>query len=58
MFVKKVTDLGGEVLVQSANSDDVRQIKDCEALIGCRVKVLVIVTHNADVMARMYSQSL
>ena len=58
MFVKKVSDLGGEVLVQSANSDDVRQIKDCEALIGRGVKVLVIVTHNADVMARMYSQSL
>ena len=52
MFVKKVSDLGGEVLVQSANSDDVRQIKDCEALIGRGVKVLVIVAHNADVMSK------
>ncbi len=52
MFVKKVNELGGDVLVQSANSDDVRQIKDCEALIGRGVKVLVIVPHNAEVMAK------
>ena len=57
MFVKKVSDLGGEVLVQSANSDDVRQIKDCEALIGRGVKVLVIVAHNAEVMAKAVNEA-
>ena len=57
MFVKKVKDLGGDVLVQAANSDDVRQIKDCEALIGRGVKVLVIVAHNADVMAKAVNEA-
>ncbi len=52
LFVKKAKELGADVLVQSANSDDVRQIKDVEALIGRGVKVLVIVPHNGEVMAK------
>ena len=52
LFVKRAKELGADVLVQSANSDDVRQLKDIEALIGRGVKVLVIVPHNGEVMAK------
>lgn len=52
LFVKRAKELGADVLVQSANSDDVRQIKDVEALIGRGVKALVIVPHNGEVMAK------
>lgn len=51
-FVKKAESLGASVLVQSANSDDIRQINDIEALISRRVDALVIVPHNGAVMAR------
>ncbi|HQU08370.1 MAG TPA: hypothetical protein PLV25_00225, partial [Opitutales bacterium] len=42
LFVAKVRALGGEVLVQAANSDDARQIQDVGALISRGVDVLVI----------------
>lgn len=51
-FVKKAESLGAEVLVQSANSDDARQINDIEALISRKVDALVIVPHNGEVMAK------
>lgn len=51
-FVAKARELGAEVLVQSANSDDVRQINDVEALISRGVDALVIVPHNGEVMSR------
>ncbi|MBX7247192.1 MAG: substrate-binding domain-containing protein [Candidatus Sumerlaeaceae bacterium] len=51
MFTEKAEALGAEVLVQSANSDDVRQVQDIEALISRNVDVLVIIPHNAEAMA-------
>lgn len=51
-FVKKAEALGAKVLVQSANSDDIRQVNDIEALISRQVDLLVIVPHNGEVMAR------
>ncbi len=51
-FVAKATELGANVLVQSANSDDARQVQDCEALISSGVDVLVVVPHNGDAMAK------
>lgn len=51
LFTEKVEALGAEVLVQSANSDDVRQVQDIESLISRNVDVLVIVPHNAEAMA-------
>ncbi|HMP75708.1 MAG TPA: substrate-binding domain-containing protein [Kiritimatiellia bacterium] len=51
LFVKRVEELGGRVLVQSANSDDTRQIQDVNALIAREVDVLVIVPHNGAAMA-------
>lgn len=52
MFVKRAGELGVDVIVQSANSDDARQIKDIESLITSRVDVMVIVPHNGDQMAK------
>ena len=52
LFVKRGEELGAEVLVQAANSDDTRQIQDVEALLSRKVDVLVIVPHNGEAMAK------
>jgi D-xylose transport system substrate-binding protein len=43
---------GAEILVQSANGDDARQIADVEALLTRQVNVLVIVPHDGLAMAK------
>lgn len=52
LFVAKCTELGATALVQSANSDDTRQMQDIEALITRGVSALVIVPHDSKTMAR------
>lgn len=52
MFVKRARELGADVEVQSANSDDVRQIKDVEALITRGVDALVIIPHDGAACAK------
>jgi D-xylose transport system substrate-binding protein len=44
--------MGADLLVQSANSDDARQISDVQALITRRVNVLVVVAHDGTAMAK------
>ena len=51
-FVAKVQALGAEVIVQSANSDDTRQVRDIEALIAKGVDVIVVVPHNGAAMTK------
>ena len=51
-FVRRAQELGAEVKVQSANSDDVRQVADVQALITEGVDVIVIAPHNGDAMAK------
>jgi D-xylose transport system substrate-binding protein len=51
-FVEKAKELGATALVQSANSDDTRQMQDIEALISRGVRALVIVAHDGKTMAR------
>ncbi len=51
-FTKAAGDLGAEVIVQSANSDDIRQVRDIESLITRGVDVLVIAAHNAEALGR------
>ncbi len=51
-FVRRAQELGAEVKVQSANSDDVRQVADVQALITEGVQVIVIAPHNGDAMAK------
>src|SRR5580704_12585394 len=52
LFTQRARALGAEVLVQSANSDDARQITDVETLISRKVNVLVIMPHNGAAMAK------
>ena len=52
LFKKKCEDLGADVLIQSANGDDARQINDCQSLLTNKVDVLVIVPHDSDAMAK------
>ncbi len=52
IFVAKAESLGAKVLVQSANSDDTRQMQDVQALLSNNIDVLVLIAHNAEAMAR------
>lgn len=52
LFIAKCKELGCEVLVQSANSDDVQQLKDVDQLITRGCAAIVIVPHNGDAMAK------
>lgn len=52
MFTARAKELGADVLVQAANSDDVRQLKDVEGLISNRVDALVIIPHDGAAMAK------
>ena len=51
-FIAAAQKLGATVIVQSANSDDTRQIRDVESLLSRKVDVLVIVPHDGAAMAR------
>jgi D-xylose transport system substrate-binding protein len=55
LFLAKAKSLGAEVIVQSANSDDSRQISDVESLITAGVDALVIIPHNGAAMAKAVS---
>src|SRR5690349_28028 len=52
-FVAKAGELGAEVLVQAANSDDTRQIADIEGLISRKVSALVVIPHDGKAMAKV-----
>ena len=52
MFVKRAAELGADVEVLSANSDDNRQIKDVESLITKKVDSLVIIPHDGAACAK------
>ena len=51
-FIAKAEALGATVIVQSANSDDTRQVRDIEALIVKGVDVIVVVPHNGSAMTK------
>ena len=51
-FIAEAGKRGASVIVQSANSDDTRQVRDVEALVSRGVDVLVIVPHNGAAMTR------
>ncbi len=56
-FVAKAQALGAEVVVLSANSDDVQQIRDCNSLLGQNIDVLVIAPHNGDAMSKAVEEA-
>ena len=51
-FEAKAADLGVDLLVQAANSDDTRQMQDVQALISRHVGVIIIAPHNGAAMAK------
>lgn len=51
LFVARAEELGATVLVQSANSDDTRQIQDVKSLLANNVDVLVLIPHDGLAMA-------
>ncbi len=52
MMLARAASQGADVLVQSANSDDARQIADVEALLTRHVNVLVVIPHDGTAMAK------
>jgi D-xylose transport system substrate-binding protein len=48
LFVERAKDLGADVLVESAELDDARQLQQAESLLARDVKVLVVVPHSAE----------
>lgn len=57
IFVAKAESLGAKVIVQSANSDDAKQIAQSENLISQGVDVLVVVPHNAEASAAIVEKA-
>lgn len=51
-FVRAAEELGAEVFVQSANSNDTKQMQDVESLLSRGVDVLVIVPHDGKAMGK------
>jgi D-xylose transport system substrate-binding protein len=51
LFVARAKELGADVMVVSANGNDTRQVRDCEALISNRISALVIIPHDGAAMA-------
>ncbi|HEY1083968.1 MAG TPA: substrate-binding domain-containing protein [Prosthecobacter sp.] len=52
LFTARARELGAEVFVESANSDDTRQLRDVESLITRGIDALVVIPHNGAAMAR------
>jgi D-xylose transport system substrate-binding protein len=52
LFLAKAKEMGADVLVESANSDDTTQLRNVESLITRKVDALVIIPHNGAAMAR------
>ena len=49
---KRAAELGAEVVIQVANSDDAKQIQDIQALVTQKVDVMIIVPHDGAAMAK------
>lgn len=52
LFVKRAQELGADVEVQAANSDDARQLREVEAMITNGIDALVIIPHDGAAMAK------
>ncbi|MDE2142268.1 MAG: substrate-binding domain-containing protein [Elusimicrobia bacterium] len=52
VFEAKAGEMGADLLVQAANSDDTRQMQDVQALISRHVGAIIIAPHNGAAMAK------
>jgi D-xylose transport system substrate-binding protein len=53
LFVERAQQMGAEVLVESAELDDARQLQQAESLLARDVKALVVVPHSAEAAAKI-----
>lgn len=53
LLVERVKQLRGEILVESAERDDAKQLQQAESLLAQNVNVLVVVPHSAGAGARI-----
>lgn len=51
-FEAKAAEMGVDLLIQAANSDDARQMQDVQALISRKVGAMIVVPHNGAAMAK------
>ncbi|MFD1887887.1 D-xylose ABC transporter substrate-binding protein [Paenibacillus wenxiniae] len=56
-FVQAAKQMGADVVVTSANSDDAKQIEQAEQMIADGIDVLVLVPHNADATAAIVNRA-
>ena len=53
LFLERAKQLRADVIVESAERDDARQLQQAESLLGQNVQVLVVVPHNAEAGAKI-----
>jgi D-xylose transport system substrate-binding protein len=53
LFVQRAEQLGAEVLVESAERDDAKQLEQAQSLLERGVKVLVVVPHSAEAAGKI-----
>lgn len=57
IFVAKIKELGGDVVVQAANNDTVDQINQIKFLMTQKIDVLVVVAHDSDALTPIIMQA-
>lgn len=53
LFLERVREMRAEVLVESAERDDARQLQQAESMLEQGIKALVVVPHNAEAAGRI-----
>lgn len=57
IFVERAEELGAEVIVQSADADDERQMSQIQNMLSQGIDVLVIIANNSDALAPVVEQA-
>ncbi|UFJ40288.1 D-xylose ABC transporter substrate-binding protein [Brevibacillus humidisoli] len=57
IFVEKAEELGAEVLVQSANGEDAKQLSQIQNMLSQGIDVLVIIANNSDALSTVVDQA-
>ncbi|MEO7275231.1 MAG: substrate-binding domain-containing protein [Vicinamibacterales bacterium] len=53
MFVERAKQLGADVMVESAEHDDAKQLQQAEAMLAAGAQVLVVVPHSSEAAAQI-----
>nr|WP_228409510.1 D-xylose ABC transporter substrate-binding protein [Radiobacillus deserti] len=57
IFVEKAEELGAEVIVQSANGEDEKQLSQIQNMLSQGIDVLVIIANNSDALTPVVTQA-